>query len=255
MRRKACCCECLEQPAILLKHLKPVDERYISVFFPKFSHQMTDCLYIHGPQEGRQQNDLSSHLFLCLVLEHYSLNPIPLQFFFLCKRELKPYNHSLVQRDHVVHKQIHLFRLCFFFLFAHQWEKGGKITLRVLYIDLSSERDRSYGNDVLKSLITCYKPSCQKKVFDLSIEDINTKRLLLQCNNHSLACFPSVLGRTGSQSREYRLFQLAPVQLTIADDSIHSCMQPVPASRGLTQTINLILTPLMVIICCHMPAD
>lgn len=81
----------------------------------------------------------------------------------------------------MVHKQIHLFRLCFFFLFAHQWEKGGKITLRVLYIDLSSERDRSYGNDVLDPLshVINQVVKKKKKVFDLPIEDTNTKRLLL----------------------------------------------------------------------------
>lgn len=48
-------------------------------------------------------------------------------------------------------------------------------------------------------------------------------------NNHSSACFPSVLGRTGSQSREYRLFQSAPVQLMIVYTAVHSQCLPAEA--------------------------
>lgn len=46
-------------------------------------------------------------------------------------------------------------------------------------------------------------------------------------NNHSSVCFLSVLGRTGSQSREYRLFQSAPVQLIILYTAV--CSQCLPA--------------------------
>lgn len=40
-------------------------------------------------------------------------------------------------------------------------------------------------------------------------------------NNHSSVCFLPGLGRTGSQSREYRLFQSAPVQLIIIYTAVY----------------------------------
>lgn len=48
-------------------------------------------------------------------------------------------------------------------------------------------------------------------------------------NNHSSACFPSVRGRTGSQSREYRLFRSAPVQLMIVYTAVRSQCLPAEA--------------------------
>lgn len=89
-------------------------------------------------------------LFIHLVVEYYSLSPLP-QASFLWIRE-KPILSLLSAKGSFDQQQVHLYRRFFSIPLTHQWEKEEKIAHVVLLITLSPERDSS-GNDVLRALI------------------------------------------------------------------------------------------------------